>query len=183
MGAQWKGCACSFPYRFAFINGRGDLMRSLGSCKWGEKGRSRKDLVAYLFPLFATRTSSWIGVRKWFCIGLKSWPRSHCVLSTGSAMRHFVIAWWHPLTLLVLPKVWSLGYGCHEACGFIVLFVSSSFQLVLQVIFGSCLWVFLRYIEGYATRFHIFHMPVQSRNLFWAHGRFCEETCNKDVIA
>jgi len=115
MGAQWKGCACSFPYRFAFINGRGDLMRSLGSCKWGEKGRSRKDLVAYLFPLFAARTSSWIGVRKWFCIGLKSWPRSHCVLSTGSAMRHFVIAWWHPLTLLVLPKVWSLGYGCHEA--------------------------------------------------------------------
>jgi len=49
--AQWKGCACSFPYRFAFINGRGDLMRSLGSCKWGGKGRSRKDLVAHLFPL------------------------------------------------------------------------------------------------------------------------------------
>ena len=125
MGAQWKGCACSFPYRFAFINGGGDLMRSLGSCKWGEKGRSRKDLVAHLFPLFPTRTGSWIGVRKWF--GLKSWPRSHCVLSTGSAMRHFVIAWWNPLTLLVQkPNVWSLGYGCREACGL-------SFYLFLRV--------------------------------------------------
>lgn len=27
-------------------------MRSLGSCKWGGKGRSRKDLLAHLFSFF-----------------------------------------------------------------------------------------------------------------------------------
>ena len=38
-----------------------------------------------------------------------------------------------------VAKSLVIRIGCHEACGFIVLFVSSSFQLVLQVIFGSCL--------------------------------------------
>lgn len=143
---------------------RGDLMRSLGSCEWGEKGRSKKDFVAHLFPLSPQGRAHGLEVGKWFWIGLKSWRRSHCTLHSISneAFCYCVMAW--------RTKDWSLGYGCVCVRLVVVGCFICSFEFSVGI--GDYLWSPFSY-GCLIKELVLSHLGLYQN---WAHGVFYVET-------